>query len=62
MQRLLALDWGLKAQNGLFVKLKSQVQTSVLGLRVDFDLPLSQEEEEEEEEEDQEPPPKSMRL
>ena len=39
-----------------FVKLQSQVQTSVLGLGVDFVLPLSQQQEQEEEEE--EPPPK----
>ena len=60
MQRLLALDWGLKAQNGLFVKLKSQVQTSVLGLRVDFVLPLSQQEKEQEQkqQEQEEPPSK----
>ena len=37
----------------LIVKLQSKVQTSVLGLGVDFVLPLSQEEEEEEEEEEQ---------
>ena len=39
------------------VKLQSQVQTSVLGLEVDFVLPLSQQQQEQEEE----PPPKSMR-
>ena len=36
------------------VKLQSQVQTSVLGLGVDFALPLSQQHEQQEE-----PPPKS---
>ena len=41
-----------------FVKLQSQVQTSVLGLGVDFVLPLSQEQEQQQQQE--EPPPKSI--
>ena len=40
-----------------FVKLQSQVQTSVLGLGVDFVLPLSQQQEQEQQEEQKEPPP-----
>ena len=42
---------------------KSKVQTSVLGLGVDFVFPLSQQEEQQEEqqEQQQEPPPKSIR-
>ena len=43
----------------IFVKLQSQVQTSVLGLGVEFALPLSQQQEQEQQQ--QEPPPKSMR-
>ena len=39
--------------------LKSKVQTSVLGLGVDFVFPLSQEQEQEEQEE--QPPPKYIR-
>ena len=46
---------------GLFirsvVKFQSQVQTSVLGLGVDFVLPLSQQEKEQKQEQE-EPPPK----
>ena len=37
------------------VKLQSKVQTSVLGLGVDFVLPLSQQQEQEQEQEQQEP-------
>ena len=40
----------------IFVKLQSKVQTSVLGLGVDFVFPLSQQQQEEEQEQ---PPPKS---
>ena len=43
-----------------FVKLKSQVQTSVLGLLVDFVLPLSQQEQEQREQQEKEPTPKSI--
>ena len=39
--------------------LKSKVQTSVLGLGVDFVFPLSQQQQQKEQEE--EPPPKSIR-
>ena len=38
-----------------------KVQTSVLGLGVDFVLPLSQQEQQEQQEEEQEPSPKSTR-
>ena len=41
----------------VFVKLQSKVQTSVLGLGVDFVSPLLQQQEQQEEE----PPPKSIR-
>ena len=45
----------------IFVKLQSPVQTSVLGLGVDFVLPLSQQQQEQEQQEKKdEPPPKSM--
>ena len=37
------------------VKLQSKVQTSVLGLGVDFILPLSQQQQQEEQQEEQEP-------
>ena len=41
---------------------KSKVQTSVLGLGVDFVFPLSQEQQQEQQEQqEQEPPPKSIR-
>ena len=40
------------------VKLQSKVQTSVLGLGVDFVFPLSQQQQQEEEQ----PPPKSIRT
>ena len=40
------------------VKLQAKVQTSVLGLGVDFVFPLSQQEQQEQQEE---PPPKSIR-
>ena len=41
---------------------KSKVQTSVLGLGVDFVFPLSQQEQQEQQQEqEQEPPPKSVR-
>ena len=43
---------------------KSKVQTSVLGLGVDFVFPLSQqqkEQEQQQEEQEEEPPPKSIR-
>ena len=46
--------------NDIFVELQSKVQTSVLGLEVDFVLPLSQEQEEEQQGEAQ-PPQKSIR-
>ena len=39
---------------------KSKVQTSVLGLGVDFVFPLSQQEQEEQQQQE-EPPPKSIR-
>ena len=39
---------------------KSKVQTSVLGLGVDFVFPLSQQEQEQQQEQ-QQPPPKSIR-
>ena len=43
------------------VKIQSKVQISVLGLGVDFVLPLSQEQEQQEQQEQQEePPPKSI--
>ena len=48
----------------VFVKLQSKVQTSVLGLGVDFVFPLSQEQQQEQQEQEQqeeEPPPKSIR-
>ena len=45
----------------IFVKLQSQVQTSVLGLGVEFALPLSQQQEQQQEQQQQEPPPKSFR-
>ena len=45
----------IKFTKSCIVKLQSQVQTSVLGLGVDFVLPLSQQQEQEE------PPPKYMR-
>ena len=41
----------------IFVKLQSKVQTSVLGLGVDFVLPLSQQQEEEQEGGEDEPLP-----
>ena len=44
-----------------FVKLQSKVQTSVLGLGVDFVFPLLQKQEHEQEQEQQEPSPKSIR-
>ena len=47
---------GSNSEIGNFVKLQAKVQTSVLGLGVDFVLPLSQQEQQEEE-----PPPKSIR-
>ena len=37
------------------VKLQSEVQTSVLGLGVDFVLPLSQQEQQEQEQQEEEP-------
>ena len=40
---------------------KSKVQTSVLGLGVDFVFPLSQQEQQERQEQEEEPPPKSIR-
>ena len=43
------------------VKLQSLVKTSVLGLGVEFALPLSQQQEQEQQQQQQEPPPKSMR-
>ena len=43
-----------------FVKLQSQVQTSVLGLGVDFVLPLSQQQQQEPQEQEEEPSPKSI--
>ena len=39
---------------------KSKVQTSVLGLGVDFVLPLSQEQEQQEQEQEQEEPPPKL--
>ena len=42
----------------VIIKLQSEVQTSVLGLGVDFVLPLSQQQQEEQEEQEEEPPPK----
>ena len=46
-----------------FVKLQSQVKTSVLGLGVIFAFPLSKQQQQEqlEEQEQEEPPPKSIR-
>ena len=44
------------------IKLQSKVQTSVLGLGVDFVFRLSQQEQEQEQQEqEKEPPPKSIR-
>ena len=42
-----------------FVKLQSKVQTSVLGLGVNFVFPLSSQQEQEQEQQD--PPPKSIK-
>ena len=44
------------------VKLQSEVQTSVLGLGVDFVLPPSQQQQEQQEQQEEEPPPKSTRM
>ena len=50
--RFIKAGWKIK----IFVKLQSKVQTSVLGLGVDFVLPLSQEQEEEEQQQKEEEP------
>ena len=46
----------------LIVKLQSQVQTSVLGIGVDFVLPLSQQQQEQHEQQEQEEPPPKLEF
>ena len=49
-----------ESEEDVVVKLQSKVQTSVLGLGVDFVFPLSQQKQQQEQQQEQ-PPPKYIR-